>query len=592
MHKNTTRNRRRWILIASVVGAIALAVLVIVIVIAGASERITRYQVDAAVQPDGSTLVREIIDYDFGADSKHGIFRFFPGYMIGPEAGPTTITDVTVRSASAPDDLNLDDAIHGELKIGSPDVTVTGRHQYEISYRLPPTAGLETGQMALDIVGTDWPVPIDDVVARIELPGDPTGERCVSGDAGSDSVCSTFGHEGRILTVNEKDLGEHQGITVYANTSGSATPTALPPEPQLGAGDSDWYLRSAIPFAALALLGYLAGLLPVTAYSRWLGRDWAWHGGGGAVDSVFGGPGLETRRIDDKLAEEQVTIQFVPPRDLTPAQGGVVLREKVTDSHRIAWLMDYSMTGWLAIESGGKALRWTAKDDRWAQAPAPLHTMFTGRHTIDLSSYDKEFAAGWQQIAGDLENFKKTSGLWDAEAAKTAKRRSTLITWVAIPVVILSALAAINLFRSNPVVTGVMGAVLGLAFGAAFAAIANRGELEVRTAKGFSQRQLTEGFRRFFQISETRHVEEAAARDELRLYTAWAIALDEVENWDRLVKSAQIPAGTSGVSDIVYMSTFASAARSASTAPSSSGSSGGGGGSVGGGGGGGGGGSW
>ena len=45
---------------------------------AGSSEQIKRYDVDITIEPTGTLLVRETIDYDFGVIPHHGIFRDIP----------------------------------------------------------------------------------------------------------------------------------------------------------------------------------------------------------------------------------------------------------------------------------------------------------------------------------------------------------------------------------------------------------------------------------------------------------------------------------------------------------------------------------
>ena len=91
-------------------------------------------------------------------------------------------------------------------------------------------------------------------------------------------------------------------------------------------------------------------------------------------------------------------------------------------------------------------------------------------------------------------------------------------------------------------------------------------------------------------VAEAFHAEEAAKRGMLREYTAWAVAVGEVDRWSRACSAASIAPSTAGLGYALMAPHIGSAASHASTAPSSSG--GGGGGGVGGGGGGGGGGSW
>jgi uncharacterized membrane protein len=107
-----------------------------------------------------------------------------------------------------------------------------------------------------------------------------------------------------------------------------------------------------------------------------------------------------------------------------------------------------------------------------------------------------------------------------------------------------------------------------------------------------------ESFRRFLAGSEAYHAEEAAKRGVLREYTAWALALGEIDRWANAVRASTAIPAEAGISYAYLAPALLMSTMSTSTAPSSSGSGGGfggggfGGGSVGGGAGGGGGGSW
>jgi uncharacterized membrane protein len=103
-----------------------------------------------------------------------------------------------------------------------------------------------------------------------------------------------------------------------------------------------------------------------------------------------------------------------------------------------------------------------------------------------------------------------------------------------------------------------------------------------------------ESFRRFLHSSEGYHAEEAAKRGVLREYTAWAVAVGEVDHWRRAMAAAvNVPPDPMAMTYATMTPLLLSSTHSAATAPSSSGGGGSfGGGSVGGGAGGGGGGSW
>src|SRR4029453_9709289 len=142
-----------------------------------------------------------------------------------------------------------------------------------------------------------------------------------------------------------------------------------------------------------------------------------------------------------------------------------------------------------------------------------------------------------------------------------------------------------------------LAAVGGALFGAGLAAVLGAWELPVRTPAGSGLFLRVESFRPFLAESEAYHGEEAAKRGVLREYTAWAVALDEIDRWSRAVAASSIIPETAGLGYVHMAPLLLASTLSTSTAPRSSGGGGFGGGGFGGGGigggaGGGGGGSW
>ena len=48
----------------------------------------------------------------------------------------------------------VDEGADDRIRVGDPNLTNTGQHRYDLAYTLPD-ARLSTGQLALDIIGTD-----------------------------------------------------------------------------------------------------------------------------------------------------------------------------------------------------------------------------------------------------------------------------------------------------------------------------------------------------------------------------------------------------------------------------------------------------
>lgn len=564
------------------------AVVVGVAAAAGAAladgERIADTQIHVAVDQDGSARISEVIDYDFGtASERHGIFRDVPGL--------TSDSDVEV-SSDAPDQFVL---LGDQIKIGDPDETISGRYRYEIDYTLERVA--PGGKVGFNGVGAGWDVPITAATIVITGPYDWSGLRCDQGADGSRGGCGARQTEPGRLEVEVADLESNEGVAVYADRAEPiAEAPALPAFRGSPADDSPAILRPALLAAVAALVAAVAvGLLVRKAGAEWVG-------GGGAADAAFpsalpaergeadgateDGSG-SSRRIDEGDLAEMATIEFAPPEGVGAAHGGIILREVVRPEHKVAWLIEQVASGSVSLDdtTGTEVLTRTEAPDR--PLDPVLADAFGNRTSIELGTYDPEFAAAWTSLDSTLERWRDASGLW--ESAGDRNRIRALVVGILASVVALLVVAAGAYLDLLPLV--VVGGLLG---GAGLAAAVRSWELRVRTPIGSSLWLRIESFRRFLSGSEVQHVDWAAQHGVLRQYTAWAVAVGEIDRWERAVgESATAMSVDPGATRMVYLApALMVSTASASTAPSSSGSGGFSGGGVGGGAGGGGGGSW
>jgi hypothetical protein len=114
------------------------------------------------------------------------------------------------------------------IRIGDPDVTVSGRHRYRIEY---PLSGVARGTtLDWEAVGTSWEVGIDETEIHVVAPFELLEPVCSKGVAGSQGGCEVRevapGH--LAATVDGLDSGE--GVSIEARTgSDLASPPAAPP---------------------------------------------------------------------------------------------------------------------------------------------------------------------------------------------------------------------------------------------------------------------------------------------------------------------------------------------------------------------------
>jgi hypothetical protein len=156
----------------------------------GAGERITAYDVDIRVETTGSLLITEIIDYDFAANQRHGIFREIPVRLDYDSRYERTypLKVLSVEGSPGTPDQYKRESIGNKarLKIGDPDETITGAHRYTISYRIEGALNGFEGHDELywNAIGTEWPVPIEQATIRVTTPADIIEVACFGGESG------------------------------------------------------------------------------------------------------------------------------------------------------------------------------------------------------------------------------------------------------------------------------------------------------------------------------------------------------------------------------------------------------------------------
>jgi len=554
----------------------------------GDTERISSMWISARLQPSG-LQVTEVIDYDFGVQSRHGIFRDIPDLASNSR--------VEVVSPTAPDTYEVFSLLAGtRIKIGDPDQTITGRHRYRIDYTLARDAILDSSDFAWDAVGNEWPVGISNIDVHLDLGSGAGSMMCVTGTAWSTTPCDISSSPGDIGIVHIDSLAEGDGLTIFAS-SGSVT-SELPDPPTGPANDPGTGVWKAMWLAAAAALA--ASVVSVLMVRR-AGREQVWAGG--AAVAAFGpdDDNAPIERIDEKRLGQLATTEFEAPRGMSAVEGAVLIDESVKDHHLAAWLLESAVRGEIDIEGQMDSATIVRTDVPAHPTAEPvLQRMFNGRERIPLGGYDSQFASGWQLMKDDVTRWQRGAAYWD----RSGHKRRTMVRVLSVlgllagigATVLFSAMANRNGGGWLPAVAG-GGAMIGLCW----AALINSWELLIRSPDGTARWLQVESFRRFLHQSEAQHVEQAASLGLLRQYTAWAVALDEADRWTLAVSAANRadPTMQTTMTDdlafVVLGSSLGHSVRATHTEPSSSGSGlggGGGGFSVGGGGGGGGGGSW
>jgi uncharacterized membrane protein YgcG len=550
------------------------------------------------VRPDGvdGIRVREVVDIDFGLTERRGYEREIPDDFGAP-------IDVTAFSPDANDEVASSDfGSRTRIRVGNAGVFFTGQHRYELEYTLPD-AGVSSGVLAVDIIGTDETFTTDRfevVLAGFEL----AGLRCDTGGRGQFGGCEFVQTDSGdyIAVIEPLDPGE--GITV-GGTIVATNPTDFDAAPDLPT-------RNPSGFRPLGLAVLPAGLLAaagVFAASRRYGSNDV-HGAGGAADAAFGDlptprngdpvADVPTYRVPDSRLADLATIEFVPPRGIEPWQAAALLTERVDDNTVSAWFSEMIARDAIEVDDDDMLRRGADVTRLSAVDRAHINRIFASGDAIELGKYDSTFSSAWIAIRHEQLRFISEAGWWTRGAPGTPAISFRAIARLLVPLIFILVISGSALLTAgSSLLTAVsqplVALVLSVLVVTACAFFVYRSLWPSRSATGSALTLRSESFRRFLAASEGRHVEWAWKNDVVREYSAWAVALGAADAWKRAVESSNIPHPDRVLHGPLFVHSSASSFQSARTAPSSSGSGGssfGGGGGVGGGGGGGSSGSW
>ena len=131
--------------------------------------------------------VTERISYDFGSNLRHGIIRDIDNRQeeYGPEHDRVyPIRDVASSTPAGPARIEVtesDGEVH--VRIGDPNVTITGVHNYTISYTVlaATTRFADHDELYWTAIGPGWTVPISNAQVSVVAPAAVQTVTCYAG---------------------------------------------------------------------------------------------------------------------------------------------------------------------------------------------------------------------------------------------------------------------------------------------------------------------------------------------------------------------------------------------------------------------------
>jgi uncharacterized membrane protein YgcG len=600
------------------IAAVWLAVIVAVVVPAAPAaaqgfvfETTERFDVDITIEPSGDLLITETIRQQFGSTPRHGIFRYIPDRLRYDDeydrVYPIELVSVTASPEGTPDDVETSEE-NGNfvIRIGDPDVEITGRHTYEIVYRVQGAMnGFEThDELYWNAIGDRWEQSIDAMRVRVHGPAAIERVACFSGPFGSTLPCGS-------ARIKKGDAQfAQQGMPPYTALS---VVVALPPGTVADVApilDERWSLDKAFARTPEAVGGGLGLLAIVVGGFAWLvwrrGRDVRYAGS--QIDQVMGSPDPQAPTQVVPLFEAGTgPVEYAPPEGLRPGQVGTLIDEEANTLDVTATIVDLAVRGYLVIEEIPKD-GWFGKPDwrliRQAKDDPDLlqyeqyllSGLFEDGDQVLLSDLKKKFLERLQKVKRALYN-DVVSRKWFVRSPEKVR---AMWTGIGVATLLLGIGATVALaYFTKLALLGIPLVVGGLLL------LIGAKRMPRRTAKGTAMTRRVNGFRVVIEKVEDHMSHWAEQENVFTRFLPFAVVFGVTDKWAKAFEAlGRAPAEDMGwyrssrpfaymaFADSMDAFSVTTSGTIASTPAGSGGSGFGGGGFSGGGGGGGGGGSW
>ncbi len=183
------------------------------------AEKINSFVSDIQIHSDASISVTEKIQYDFESESRHGIFRTIP--LNNNDGSEISIDNISVKdqNGSMYQFQKSVDTNSLTVKIGDPNKTVSGLHEYIISYTVKNALVSfdNYDELYWNVNGNNWNVPIENIVTKVSF-DTITGSQikqyaCYQGIRGSKNTCDIT-VVNNTLESHVSNLSPNVGVTV------------------------------------------------------------------------------------------------------------------------------------------------------------------------------------------------------------------------------------------------------------------------------------------------------------------------------------------------------------------------------------------
>ena len=550
----------RRIIIASLI-VIALALAASSVggdrVAAQTGEVIRSFDATYVIAEDGTIAVTEdiLIDFTAATQERHGILRFLlQEQPVDSDSNRLyTYSNISVDDGERRLDLSTSDS-YLQLRIGDPDVLVTGEQRYRITYTLTGALNAfdDHDEFFWNVTGHEWLTSIESATVIVELPGPGVQMiACFQGPAGATEPCVSSSNASSARFVSSATLLPGSGLTIVVGIDKGlvfvAPPVLVPAHDSVSTQVKDFLGPNPATIAIVVVL--LLATFAVLSWRWWLvGRD-RWFGEQYYFSDA---PDPERRPF---FANETVVVEYEPPevagqdRRMRPAEAGLLLDERADTLDVSATIVDLAVRGYLRIEEKPKA-------GILGKADYELHDL--GRGTGGLLPYERKLldalvSGGSPALLSDLKNeFHEDLVRVKKELYKQGVNKNNffprnpetvrqqyglagavLIVAGVAAIWFLGAVAGVGLLGIPVVVAGVLLA-------------ASSSAMPRRTARGRQMFRRILGFRTFMVAGDQdreRFAEEANIFSE---YLPYAIVFGSAKKWAERFEALGIDTGEVG----------------------------------------------
>ena len=285
---------------------------------------INNFHTDFVIYNDdvgGSLQTNETINLTF-ADQNHGILRAIPKNHQGYD------TKIKILGVMRDGD-NEPYTTYGEngnlvLKIGDANQTITGKHTYKIVYTQEKIINFKEGQQFYwDVNGNGWQQSFENVSATVFLQVGKLNSAnavCYTGYQGSrEKNCQFTASDNSINFTTNKSLEANQGLTIGVNIDGVV------------------FKQPAFTDKVKDNLANIIGLVLGLVLSTFSYRYWRANG-------------------KDYKGKGTIIPEYEPPKDLTPAEVGMLADYRVDGKDMSATLIDLAVRGYIKIHQETKKI--------------------------------------------------------------------------------------------------------------------------------------------------------------------------------------------------------------------------------------------